>query len=106
MKMCCRVFQCCCCIDLRRGVQILGVLFLIGNIIVLVSNIIAINNTKTLYANCLTANANAISALPADQDLTLIPIQCDNNTLTTVSVLKYWDKVIHFDSYYRILEVL
>lgn len=92
--MCCRVFQCCCCIDLRRGVQILGILFLIGNIIVLVSNIIAINNTKTLYANCLASNANSINALPANQDLSLVPIQCEN-TATTVDVLKYWDKVIY-----------
>jgi hypothetical protein len=65
--------------------QILGVLFLIGNIIALVSNIISLNNTKTYYSNCLTANANTINAIPTNQDLSQYPVTCDGNVVVTVS---------------------
>lgn len=91
--MCCRVFSCCCCFDLRRGVQVLGVFFLICNIIGLVTNIISLNNSKTYYTSCMTANANTINNIPISQDLSQFTVTCDGQTIETVDTLKYWDKV-------------
>ena len=91
----------CCCFDLRRGVQVLGILFLICNIVGLVSNIISMNNTKTYYSNCLNANAAAINALPTQTSLSSAeidsyPVMCDQDVAVTIGTLKYWDKVNKF----------
>jgi len=105
--MCCRVFLCCCCFDLRRGVQVLGILFLISNIIGLVSNIISMNNTKTYYSTCLSSNAATITSMSASLssltssststvDVDSQGVICDGNVPVTIGTLKYWDKVNPF----------
>jgi hypothetical protein len=74
---------------------VLGILLLILNIAGLVSNIISLNNTKTLYANCLNTNAAYINSLPASQDLSQAYVVCENDVYADVATLKYWDKVTY-----------
>ena len=80
--------------------QVLGVLFLIFNIIGMISNIVALSNTKSYYSKCLTTNA-AYANLPDTSTTDPFMVPCDDNMPVNIDTLKYWDKVSNTQTGYN-----
>ena len=74
-------------------VQVLGIIFLIFNIIGMVSNIISMSNTKTYYSNCMASNAATINTASQTSTQNPFEVNCDGNVPVDIETLKYWDKV-------------
>ena len=58
---CCKVTQCCCCLDLKKGIQFLGIVLTILYIIAIVSTSVKLSEAKQMVNECSEAEKNLAS---------------------------------------------